>query len=63
MVKPFAQGRGAIQNPPGRFEVLELEPDPELQGVEPDEERLRGVPTRYLRDTSKTIISSNTSPD
>ena len=63
MVKSLAQGRGATQNPPGRFEVLALEPDPELQGVESDEEPPRGLPTRYLRDTSKTIISSNTSPD
>ena len=63
MVTPFAQGRGTTQNPPSRFEVLELEPDPERQDGEPNDERLRGLPTRYLRDTSKTIISSNTSPD
>lgn len=60
MLQSSLHGRGAGLNPAGRFERLEveLEPDPDL--IEPD---AGGIPTIYLRDTSRTIISENDSPD
>ncbi len=50
--------RGAASNPPNRFEELHLEPDEDWH--DPDERPLR---TRFYRDTSKTIINYNDSPD
>src|SRR5262245_56623160 len=53
------QGRGASNNPANRFEVLQLEPDPE------EEHDLDRPPRRtlYLRDFTQTIIAHNHSPD
>ena len=48
------RGRGAAENPKGRFERLEIVPEI------PAPDRL---PTEYLRDGSRTIIASNNSPD
>jgi DNA repair photolyase len=49
-------GRGAAHNPPNRFETIEYVPDPA------DDED--GAPrTQLLRDTSRTIIARNDSPD
>ena len=48
------KGRGASHNPPTLFEPLELEwevPPPET------------VPTQYLVDSSRSVISTNDSPD
>ncbi|MFN8060678.1 MAG: PA0069 family radical SAM protein [Vicinamibacterales bacterium] len=56
------QGRGATRNPPGRFELLRLEPDVEPAATDDADDTPR-LPTFYLRDASKTILSSNTSPD
>ena len=50
------KGRGAIGNPTNRFETLEVERDPEVQG--PDR-----IETELLRDTSKSVIAYNDSPD
>ena len=50
------KGRGAIGNPQNRFETLEVERDPEVQG--PDR-----IETELLRDTSKSVIAYNDSPD
>ncbi len=64
--------RGATQNPPGRFEVLHVEPDPDAGGpagyldapADPDDtEPLHGEPTLYFHDASRSIITSNDSPD
>jgi len=53
---PSLRGRGTPINPPNRFERLHLEPDPE---VSPGE-----VPaTELLRDTTRSILSPNDSPD
>src|SRR5919112_44917 len=50
------KGRGAIGNPKNRFETMGGERDPEVQG--PDR-----VETELLRDTSKSVIAYNDSPD
>ena len=58
--------RGATQNPPGRFEVLHIEPDADTIGDSADAEDTtptRSEPTLYLHDASRSIISSNDSPD
>ncbi len=48
------KGRGTSENPPGRFETLEVEP------IEPFPGR---IATRYLRDDSRSIVARNESPD
>lgn len=48
------RGRGASENPPGRFERLEVVSE------EPSPGR---VATRFLRDDSRTIVAHNESPD
>ncbi len=51
-------GRGAAGNPKNRFERIEVEPDPaEHEAGEPRPE------TVYLRDSSRSIIARNSSPD
>ena len=55
--------RGAPGNPPGRFEVLHIEPEPDETCAPDDTASVRGVPTLYFRDASRSILSSNTSPD
>jgi DNA repair photolyase len=71
---PAAKGRGAVENPANRFERLHLEIDPDAHaagaGADPadpessplpeDAERL---PTELLRDTSRSLITNNDSPD
>lgn len=65
---PFlnTRGRGASENPAGRFETLETRVDLD-NGAETDEEGNllppRKVPTRIYRDSSRTILSTNDSPD
>ncbi|MBN2309269.1 MAG: radical SAM protein, partial [Candidatus Hydrogenedentes bacterium] len=54
------RGRGAAHNPPNRFEEIAYEPDPEARG---DESVPHRPDTRFLRDTSRTILSFNDSPD
>lgn len=51
-------GRGAAGNPPNRFERIVYESDPE---VPPDEGP--APQTDFFRDTSRTIIATNDSPD
>jgi radical SAM superfamily enzyme YgiQ (UPF0313 family) len=50
-------GRGAAANPKNRFEKIEVEPDPAETGDEPRPE------TVYLRDHSRSIVATNSSPD
>ena len=54
------KGRGAAFNPPNRFEQLHFEPL-EIEWDEHDEER--PLQTVYFKDTSKTILAKNDSPD
>jgi DNA repair photolyase len=58
-------GRGALENPAGRFEPLQVEADPEgLQPLaEEEDDPLPKLKTQVFRDRSKTIISTNDSPD
>ena len=51
------RGRGAVLNPPSRFESIVYEPDPE---AEPDESAPKTI---YLRDPARQIITKNDSPD
>ena len=54
------RGRGAAYNPPNRFEKLSYEPDPEW--VDPDEPDPWRT-TQYFRDSAKTVLTRNNSPD
>ena len=55
------RGRGAPANPAGRFERLVISEEPEQpSGPEPVE---RPLPTEFYRDTSRTILTRNDSPD
>src|SRR3954447_4980533 len=56
MAETALKGRGAIGNPRNRFETLEVERDEEVPGPE-------RVETELLRDTSRSIIAYNDSPD
>jgi DNA repair photolyase len=53
-------GRGAPSNPAGRFERFEFVAEPE--DLTPDEER-PGPRTEFYKDTSRSIIALNDSPD
>ena len=50
------KGRGAIGNPTNRFETIEVERDAEVPGPE-------RIETELLRDTSRSVIAYNDSPD
>lgn len=53
------KGRGALDNPSSRFAAAGFELDPEF--LEHDEGEPE--PTRFLKDTSKSVVSRNSSPD
>jgi DNA repair photolyase len=53
------KGRGAAENPANRFEPIEFVRD--MDGYDPDEEP--APRTMVFRDTTKHIISKNSSPD
>jgi len=55
---PVIRGRGAAENPPNRFDTLWYVGDDEDR--DPDAPAPR---TRFLRDPSESIISTNDSPD
>jgi DNA repair photolyase len=56
--------RGAVENPPNRFEKIHLEPDADWN---PDDDADGGRPpgprTQFFKDHSQTVISRNDSPD
>jgi DNA repair photolyase len=52
------RGRGASENPPNRFETISLDPDPEW-----DDSEGPGPATIFLKDTSRSIVAYNESPD
>lgn len=56
------RGRGASFNPPNRFEELHVEPFEEDEFLADEETSLK-IPTKFYVDASKTILSSNNSPD
>lgn len=59
---PLVKGRGTRSNGAGRFEKLAVETDPGEYFAE-DAETPQQIRTEIYRDTSKTIISTNDSPD
>src|SRR5437879_967002 len=60
MIDPKApyKGRGAPQNPPNRFEACRLERDPDW--VDEDDPAPK---TQFYRDLSRSIVTTNDSPD
>jgi DNA repair photolyase len=63
---PPVRGRGALDNPSGRFEQKRFETDAETFNalLEVGEEEIdQQIPTQVFRDTSRTIVTSNNSPD
>ncbi|MEO8216790.1 MAG: PA0069 family radical SAM protein [Acidobacteriota bacterium] len=52
------RGRGAVLNPPNRFDTLHYEADPEI-----DPNELPSPQTQFLRDETREIIATNDSPD
>ncbi len=61
--KSTAKRRGADDNPPNRFESVHCQPDFEHLEHEPPSDEPRVVPTQFLADTTRTLITSNDSPD
>ncbi|HWC76600.1 MAG TPA: PA0069 family radical SAM protein [Blastocatellia bacterium] len=60
--KPIAiRGRGAVDNPPNRFERLAYLSDPEL--TDHLDETAPALRTQFLKDASRSIIAYNDSPD
>lgn len=59
MAQPLVKikGRGAVSNPANRFERIDFEPDPESAAENP------GPRTQFFRDSTRTVIASNDSPD
>lgn len=60
------RGRGTTESPPNRFESLSIEDDEgaweEIAQADPEFEP-RKIRTQYLRDETRSIITSNNSPD
>jgi DNA repair photolyase len=54
MPEPPLFARGASSNPPNRYERLHVETDEPAAGTEP---------TTYFRDTSRSVLAENDSPD
>ncbi len=52
-------GRGTTLNPANRYESLHVETDPEDAGGEGDS----AEPTHFYRDTSRSVLAENASPD
>src|SRR5687767_7551304 len=51
-------GRGAAENPANCFDLIHYEPDPDAR-----EEDSPSPRTQFFRDTSRSIIATNDSPD
>jgi hypothetical protein len=59
-IQPVIKGRGASHNPPNRFEKMHLEL---VTDERTDDEPPPTPETEYFRDSSRSIIVSNDSPD
>jgi DNA repair photolyase len=57
------RGRGATYNPPNRFEPVEFVPDGDTLDADLLEDELLLPRTQFLKDTTKTILARNDSPD
>jgi DNA repair photolyase len=64
MLEKKLKGRGASFNPKNRFEKLEIDAfKPDEIDLSDEEFAESKIPTTYLKDESKTVISVNDSPD
>ena len=54
----FPRGRGTPENPPNRFERLAY-----LPVIESPDDEERAVKTQYLKDASRSLLTTNDSPD
>ena len=64
MSRRVLRGRGAVANPGNRFDGIDYVPDPEALQAQVDAgEELERPRTELIRDTSRTIITRNDSPD
>ncbi len=62
--RPVPHGRGSALEPPNRFGTVHTIPDYADFENDPEfSEELRRVPTQFLADDSKSIVSENDSPD
>jgi DNA repair photolyase len=58
------QGRGSSFNPQNRFEKLRIDYSPEeIQEFGNESEGIRKIETVYLKDSSRSILAKNDSPD
>ena len=57
----YIHGRGTSTSPPNRFESIQLEPD--FEHLDPTDPGSPAPATQFFRDTSRTIIAHNDSPD
>jgi DNA repair photolyase len=57
------RGRGAAYNPPNRFEPVEFVPDGDTLDADLAEDELPLPRTQFLRDSTRTILARNDSPD
>lgn len=63
MQERFIQGRGSQRNPQNRFTGFEQIPELSEQDESEDLHAKEEIKTRFYKDTSKTIITENKSPD
>ncbi|MEJ0063915.1 MAG: PA0069 family radical SAM protein [Alphaproteobacteria bacterium] len=61
--KPGVHGRGALENPAGRFEKLATIEERDDDFHDPEDESGKRLPTTVFRDASRSVISTNDSPD
>jgi DNA repair photolyase len=57
------RGRGAAYNPPNRFEPMEIVPDGDTLDADIAADELPQPRTQFLRDTTRSILARNDSPD
>jgi DNA repair photolyase len=57
------RGRGAAYNPPNRFEPIDIVPDGDTLDDDLAEGELPLPRTQFLRDTTRSILARNDSPD
>jgi len=57
---PLLPGRGTAANPENRYEQIHIEPDEDECAADGESPRL---PTLFYRDTSRSILAENESPD
>ena len=61
--QPNIRGRGALENPANRFDRLHVAVEADDLQPELDARGEVSVPTEYFRDSTRSVISHNDSPD